>query len=185
MKGRIERLEERLVYSDSQNPWVKLYFDRVQFPDGHEGYYNRIVESEGRRGVAVLPISNISAGLVRQFRYSVGQELWEIPRGFGDRENVREEASRELQEETGLKIEPEMLIDLGLIHPNSGLLASEVQLFAAKCEGAPKAGAPRDAEISQFHWFPLVEVLSLIGTGKITDAFTLCAVLRAKERSII
>ena len=47
MTNKIERLEVILVYSDLQSPWVKLYFDSVQFPDGRKGRYNRVVEKNG------------------------------------------------------------------------------------------------------------------------------------------
>ncbi|MEM4733566.1 MAG: NUDIX hydrolase [Candidatus Bathyarchaeia archaeon] len=181
--NKIQKLEERLVYS---NPWIKLFFDHVRFPDGREGYYNRIIESEGRHGVAVLPFRRQSIGLVRQFRYPIGQELWEIPRGFGDSNDSRHDALRELEEETGIKIELERLVELGPIYPNSGILASQVLLFAADCEDVPELPkSPKGHEITEFRWIQKEEVLSGIASGEITDAFTLCAVLRARELGII
>ena len=182
MKTRIEKIEERLVYSDNKNPWIKLYFDQVRFPNGQLGYYNRIVESEGKSGVAVLPIKGELIGLLRQFRYPIGKEVWEIPRGFGECENPQEDALRELKEETGIEIEPERLIYLSVIHPNSGILASSVHLFAALCDQAQQTASQEDTEATEFRWVPLEKVLSLIEIGEITDPFTMSTILLIKQR---
>lgn len=40
----IERIEEILEYASPENPWLRLYFDKVRFPNGSEGRYNRVVE---------------------------------------------------------------------------------------------------------------------------------------------
>ncbi|MDP2895616.1 MAG: NUDIX hydrolase [bacterium] len=183
MSANIKRLEELLVYSDQENPWLKLYFDRVEFSDGRVGRYNRIVEAQGKQGVAVLPLAGAHIGLARQFRYPVGKELWEIPRGFAESGRPEEDALRELREETGLNARE--LVDLGTIHPNSGVLASEVQIFAAICDDWAQDRSITDGEVAEFRWLPVERVLSLIKAGDITDAFTLCAVLRAKERGIV
>jgi hypothetical protein len=47
MRSKIRTIGEHLAYSDPDNPWLKLYFDRVEFPDGTRGRYNRIVEGTG------------------------------------------------------------------------------------------------------------------------------------------
>jgi len=76
MPNQIITIEERLVYSDVKNKWVKLYFDRVRFPNGKDGYYNKIVESEGKEGVVILPIAQGHIGLVRQFRYPISADVY-------------------------------------------------------------------------------------------------------------
>src|SRR5262245_14760363 len=114
MQSKIRTVKKQLVYSDPDNPWVKLYFDHVKFPDGTAGRYNRVVEGTGDPGVAILPISTAGIGLVRQYRYAIADHVWEIPRGYGDSADLGAEARRELLEETGLR--PLELIDLGTIH---------------------------------------------------------------------
>lgn len=178
----IKKLEERLVYS---NLWVKLYYDQVQFPDGRVGDYTKIVENETKCGVAIIPIKNMMIGLVYQFRYPVKKEMWEIPRGFGELSDPRKDAIRELKEETAIKIEPEALIDLGIIYPNSGILATKVRIFAAMCENVIQEKSGGYDEVADFRWFPIEKVLSLIDTGAITDSFTLCTLFRARLRGII
>ncbi|WP_449243767.1 NUDIX hydrolase [Desulfobacca acetoxidans] len=182
----IKREEEILVYSDPNNPWVELYFDRVRFPNGHMGRYNRIMECKGKQGVAVLPIMDGKVGLVRQFRYPIGEEVWEIPRGFAAPDtDSRQQALRELEEETGISDKFCKLVELSKVHPNSGLLSSEVQLYAALTFPGQEYTLPTDSETSRFQWFPVSEVLESIKKGGITDVFTLSAILIARELNIL
>ncbi len=182
MGSEIVRLQEKLVYSEPDNPWVRLYFDYVQFPNGARGRYNKIVEGSGVPGVAILPISKLGIGLVRQYRYAISEYVWEIPRGYADSANALQDAKRELQEETGLSATE--LISLGSIHPNSAVFATRVELFAAKCQ-ADQASAITDAqEQVQFRWFGVKETLEL-AEGEITDAMTLAALLRARLKYLL
>ena len=120
-------VEEVLEYSSEDNPWVKLYYDRVRFPNGDKGRYNRIVEGEKGKGVVVLPVaSNGKVALIHIYRYPVHGWQWELPRGFSDPSmTAQENARRELQEETGI-IAGE-LVHLGSIfHGCENVLVLEV-----------------------------------------------------------
>lgn len=185
MHGKIITIEERLVYSDPNNKWVKLYFDRVRFPNGKEGYYNKIVESDGKQGVVILPIAKGHIGFVRQFRYPISAEVWEIPRGFGETENAQTDTMRELLEETGINIPPDNLVDLGRLHPNSGILSSVVRIFAAIYNQTPSISLAADGEVSEFVWVKYENVLSKIAKGEITDSFTLAALFRAQTKGCV
>ena len=182
-RTEIRRIEEILAYGDDSNPWLKLYFDRVEFPNGSAGRYNRIVESDGRPGVAILPMAPGQLGLVRQFRYPINAHVWEIPRGFGDTDCSETDARRELTEETGLSAEK--LLDLGSVHPNTGILASVVRLYGAVFEQLPVATQPSNKEIDEFKWFPVAQGFSMIGEGTIMDAFTIAAVARARYKGLL
>ena len=184
MPNQIITIEERLVYSDVKNKWVKLYFDRVRFPNGKDGYYNKIVESEGKEGVVILPIAQGHIGLVRQFRYPISADVWEIPRGFGETDNTEADAAREFLEETGIMMLPDNFINLGPVHPNSGILSSIVRIFAAIYRRFPPLAIKADEEISEFMWLQYSDVLSKIAAGAITDSFTMAALLRAQLKGL-
>jgi hypothetical protein len=77
------------------------------------------------------------------------------------------------------------LIDLGTIYPNSGLLASEVQLFAVVADSAVSFQSSAESESTEFQWFPLSDVLAMVNSGEIGDAFTMCALLRAAGRGLL
>src|SRR5262245_49618672 len=183
MEAKIRTIERKLVYSEPDNPWLKLYFDRVEFPDGSAGRYNRIVEGTGDPGVAILPLSTAGVGLVLQYRYAIADQVWEIPRGYGDSADPASEARRELLEETGLR--PLHLIDLGTIHPNSAILATQVRLFAAQCKPARVKPRGDGREQLQFRWLAIDEAMAAVEAGKIADAITLSALLRARLRRLI
>lgn len=185
MKKVIERLEACLAYADGLNPWVRLYFDRVRFPDGREGRYNRVVVSDGRSGVVVLPWRDGMVGLVRQYRYPVAQYLWELPRGFGESSDSAGDAARELFEELGVVADE--LIDLGRLYPDSGLIETEVRVFLARCPPLGPSAAPESpgGEIAERRWLGLNGVMSEIADGRINDAYTLGALMMALARGIL
>jgi ADP-ribose pyrophosphatase len=183
MGSKIRTIAKQLVYSDPGNPWLKLYFDHVEFPDGSHGRYNRIIEGTGDPGVAVLPISSSGVGLVLQYRYAIAEQAWEIPRGYGDSADAAGEARRELLEETGLR--PVELIDLGTIHPNSAVLATRIALYAATCEPGEARPARDGPEQVELKWFAVEDAMRAVDTGKIADAITLSALLRARLRGLI
>lgn len=183
MSARIERQEAVLVYSDPENPWVHLYFDRVKWPNGTLGRFNRIVEGKTNAGVAVLPIAGAMVGLIRQFRYPIDEEVWEIPRGFSDTTVAAGDAARELKEETGLAAK--QLIPLGQIHPNSGLLSATVLLFAAVCDNKDVAQPVDTDEVIEFKWFPTSWVFTEAAEGRIKDAFTIAALFRAHRANLL
>jgi len=185
MDRRIKMVQERVVYSSPENPWVTLFFDEVEFPDGGRGRYNRIVERAGVDGVAVLPVRCGSVGLARQYRYPVGCELWEIPRGFGEANDPRCDAVRELEEEIGARIHPDALTPLGYVYPNSGLLQSKVILFAADCSEVALNESATDGEVSQFRWVCSEDAFEMAVSGEITDAISLAALLRSRGLGLI
>ena len=178
----IMRLAEKLVYSEEENPWVQIYFDSVRFPNGIEGRYNRIVESGGRPGVAVMPIRANKVCLVRQYRYPVGQYLWEIPRGFGESKEPREDAVRELAEETGIKAAN--FIEGGYLCPNSGLLESKVALFFAIVENY-EADRSNSEEVESTKWVEISDLWKMVEDGKILDCFTLSALAIATAKGLV
>lgn len=177
-RGPIALLRDRLEYA---SPFLAVHFDEVRFPDGSTGRYSRIVENEGRLGVAVLPLHEGRLGLVRVSRYPVGALLWEIPRGHGQSDDPRADAARELAEETGCAAD--QLTPLGSVHPNSGVLATEVALFAASVEQPD--GAAAGAEVAEFRWWPVADVLAAVASEAITDAITLSALLRAQTLGLL
>ena len=180
MNHEIKCAEEILVF---ENKWLTVYFDRVSAANPKIQRYTRIVESSGKTGVAIVPIWKDRLGLVRVFRYPIHAEVWEIPRGFGESNDVLADAKRELEEETGL-VGLEFR-DLGSIHPNSGVLSSSVQLFAAICHVDPRNTKPKDSEVSEFKWFQVGEVYEMIRRGQLSDGFALAAIFRSLQEQLL
>ena len=177
----IEMLEEIIEYSSPENPWVRLYFDRVRFPNGKEGRYNRVVEGEIGQGVAVLPMTmNDSVGMIRIYRYPIGRLQWEIPRGFCTSiMTPQENAQRELEEETGIMSDD--IVHLGTIFPNSGVLSTEVNVYLARHATArPTPIGAEQGAIMETRFFSPKEVKEMVVNGLIQDAITLSALALAR-----
>lgn len=183
MKHQIRRKKTRLVYEADDNPWVKLYFDDVEFPDGKLGRYNRIVENDGRAGVAILPVRGDEIGLVHLHRYPIDEMLWETPRGYADSADYAQEARRELQEETGLAAE--QLVHMGEMLPSTGLTTTRVVLFTALVSADATARPADQHEIADFAWFSSQELYENIARGALNDAVTIALVFRALLRGLL
>jgi ADP-ribose pyrophosphatase len=111
--------------------------------------------------------------------------MWEIPRGFGESGDSRIDATRELREEIGVEVPPATLVSLGDVHPNSGLLQGKVVLFAADCSGIVLDDSVTDGEVQQFRWVRIDDAFRMAGSGEITDAITLSALLRSRCLGLI
>lgn len=158
-------------------PWVSIYLDELE--GGPGGTYVRIVEGEGRPGVGVLPLRGDQVGLVRVFRPAVADWCLEIPRGFGEADDPRDDAARELAEETGVRVAPANLVPLGSMQPNTGLSASYVHLFLAQVAAGAACGPVDHAEVAAVEWAPVGEVLAAARKGRLRDGFTQVALLRS------
>jgi len=163
--------------------WVQIYVDPD--PAGGPGFI-RIEERFGAPGVGVLPISRDGVGLISVYRRTIGISVLEIPRGFGgEGTGPRSDAVRELWEETGLTVAEEDLVDLGEVHPNSGLLAAKVCLFAANISDPKQAEVHDLDEIETFRWISTADLKGMIADNVLKDSFTIAAIFRACLRGLL
>ena len=111
--------------------------------------------------------------LHRIFRHGPRLRLWEVPRGFQEREEITPEENirRELLEESSVR-EAEV-VRLGECRADTSFIASAAVVFAAKV--SVDAPAPTYTEgIIIARWFRKDEVMRMLGS-EITDAFSLSA----------
>lgn len=122
---------------------------------------------EGRRRVA----------MVRSTRWAPEVVLWELPRGVADAEDADLAATgaRELREETGLEsVAPEVL---GVIYPDSGLLANAVAVVLTHVTGTEY---PADGEADEVALVDWEELPQLIRAGHLRDGISLSALALAR-----
>ena len=171
--------ETGVVYED---PYVVIVRDAIRRADGSRGTYARQLNPHSGQGVVVLPLLDDDVVLIRHFRHSTRSWHWEFPRGFGEPDATAEQSvRRELREE--IQAAAVTVTALGVVHPDSGLSAVAVALFAATIDGY---GAPEAAEgIDLIRRASVPDVAAMIDSGEITDAFTIAAFLRAVLRGVV
>jgi len=167
-----------------ENPWIRVREDDVIRPDGNAGIYG-VVEVR-HPAVFIVPVTEAGeVVLVRLFRYTIGRESLEIPAGGTDGEEPLLAAQRELREETGL--EADSWRDLGEYWSLIGVAAAPGRVFLATglrradgvaAEAAAEAAA-REEGITEVLTVPWDDVMTMAGSGEISDSETLGALLRA------
>lgn len=149
----------------------------VKMPSGRV-LSRQIIEHPG----AVVIIPEVRPGryiLIRQFRFAARDWLWEWPAGgIETRESLTQAASRELQEEIGMK--PKTLRKLVEFYPTPGISGEIMYLYLAKSLKPSKAICDEDEEI-EAREFDLAEIERMIERGAICDGKTILGFFYLKQ----
>jgi len=173
--GRARRVAGQRVYAGKV---LHLDVDDVEEPGGVRAK-REVVRHSG--SVAVLPVhADGRVVLVRQYRYAVDAEVWELPAGRRDGDEAPEAgAARELEEEVGLRagrLEP-----LATFFTTPGFCDEVMHLFrATDLESVPPR--PEPDERIDARTFTLDEALALIDRGEVREGKTLVALLLEARR---
>ena len=154
---------------------VNLGLETGRLPDGREVQLE-IIRHQGAAGV--VPVhEDGTVTLIRQHRHAAGGLIIEIPAGVlepGEAPVVS--AARELAEE--VRLQATEWLDLGTILSTPGFTDERIHLFLAR--GLSLA----DGELDGDEWIeplrlPLTEAVEMATDGRIQDAKSICALLRA------
>ncbi len=158
-----------------QGKVFKISCDDVELSDGSKTK-REVVHHNG--GVVISAEINNKILIVQQFRYATGEVLYELPAGKLDRrdEDVLSAAKRELEEETGYNAK--MWKALGYIWTSPGFCTEKLYLFKAS-ELTFKGQHLDDGEILNYSAIDKDEVFNMIKDGRINDAKTIAALMRA------
>ncbi len=167
-----KQLATRQVY---QNQWISVREDQVELPNGKTTLYG-VVRSGECVGILPFPAPG-RVLLLRQYRYVVGHETWEMATGgMHPGETIEAAAQRELAEETGCRAGS--LTRLTVINTSKSILDETAYLYVA--EGlTPAPQPPDDTEFIEVREFPFSEALRMTVSGEITDSMTVVAILLA------
>jgi len=162
---------------------LDLNVEQVRYPDGSEG---RLEIVRHRGAAAALPLyrpGEWSGGpeaaviLIRQHRHATGGYLWELPAGkLDDGESPESCASRELEEETGVRADE--LRHLTTIWTTPGFSDERIHMFLATGL-TPGRVALEAHEFIERHEMSLQEAIERVRSGEIDDAKTIIALLLA------
>jgi ADP-ribose pyrophosphatase len=160
---------------------VDLSIDTVRLPNGN------ITDLEMIRhpgAAVVLPIEAGDDGLdyavlVRQYRYAADGWLLEVPGGKLDGpEDPEMCARREIVEEIGM--EAGELVELGSILTTPGFTDERIWLYLTRELSPVGAGPALEAdEVLEVERVALADAVSMAADGRIVDAKTVAALLRA------
>jgi len=138
---------------------IKIKRDVVNFP----------------KTVGILPlVGKNKIVLIKQFRFPIKKEIWEIPAGkLNKGEKPEIGAKRELKEETGYVAKE--LKKIGEFYLSPGYSTEYMYLFLAKGLKKGKQILDKGEKIEEVKIFSRKEILKMIKAGKILDAKTILA----------
>jgi len=159
-------LSSKTVY---QGKVVTVKVEQVAEPGGVKAARELVCHSGSVVVLAHLPDGTLL--LVRQYRHSAGQSMWELVAGGIERgETPKEAARRELIEETGYRAR--RLKPLFDFYPSPGVLTERMFLVEARGLTLSKAQPESDERI-RVGRFTRRQVKAMLAAGKIKDGKTL------------
>jgi ADP-ribose pyrophosphatase len=169
------KIESREVILE--NDWHRYVHDKgkTSSGDSFDYYYIQVPHSAG-----VIAVSEGKLVLVRQYRYTTARESLEVPGGTGHEENESPEkvAERELLEETGY--EAKAMIPIGEFDVANGYSSDIAQVFlATDCKKIKAQNLESTEKGMSVELHPIEDVYEMVQDGKITDSFTLTALMLA------
>ena len=164
------RLEQRRTIYEGRVFTVEV--DRVHLPSGHT-IDMEIVRHPG--SVVLLPLpSDDEIILIRQYRYSINQWIWELPAGtLKPGEDPSDAAARECEEEIGRV--PRRVARLRTFFPTPGFCDEQMHFFVCADLAAPSPDSTvrkDDDEDLEPRVFRLEEAREMLDAGDIVDLKT-------------
>jgi ADP-ribose pyrophosphatase len=146
--------------------------ERRRFPNGQE---HEVAIVRHPPSVVLVPIADDGRlVLIRQYRASVGRELWEIPAGSVDEgETPDQAAARECEEEIGLA--PGRIERVRGLFPTPGFCDEELIFYRVSQLRPPAADSPHkpdDDEDIRSQLVTIEEARSMVERGEIIDLKT-------------
>jgi len=174
MKFFEKQLETETVY---EGLIVNVKMDVVELQNGKRSR-REVVEHPG--GVCIVAVTDDRKILmVRQFRYTVKEELLEIPAGKLEiGEDPFDCAIRELSEETGYSAKK--WIDLGVIYPSAGVYMERLYQYLA-LDLQPGEMHPDENELLSVEEIDIDKLIGMINTNELKDAKSIIGILKAKS----
>jgi len=170
-------LTSRIAY---ENRWTRVREDRIRHSDGADGLYGVVERADF---ALIVPWQDGRVTLVEQYRYPVGERVWEFPMGMWERVPGTAPAvlaAAELREETGL-VAGQMHY-VGALFQGPGYCNQRGHIFLATdlTQGETDREATEQDMICR--GFALAEFEKMIRDGTVREAMTIAAfgLLRVK-----
>lgn len=152
----------------------RLSVEKVVF-NGDKGHKKVRIIVRPSDAVVMLPLTDDSCYLIRQFRYAIDRYIYEAPAGTMDEGETPEmTAHRELIEETGFRAE--RFIPRGYIYSTPGFTTEKLYMFEARDLVPSNDYDMDDDEDIEVIKVIKEDALGMIADGSIVDAKTICII---------
>lgn len=165
-----------------ENRWIRVTHHDVLTPSGTEGIYG--VVHFKNRAICIVPVDEDGwTWLVGQYRFATDSYSWELPEGGAPLdEDPLAGAQRELREEVGLLAREWTLV--GSSYLSNSVSDEHALIYLAR--GLVQADTqPEETEQLRIRHLPFSEVVAMVDSGEIEDAFTVMAVLQVLHKKLI
>lgn len=165
----ITTLASREIY---RNPWMRLREDDILRSNGKRGIYGVVEKDEA---AIILPIDQDHIWLVEQYRYTIEEQVIELPQGGWEMavEDPEELARGELREETGLHAES--MTYLGQLWIAYGFTRQKQHVFLATGLTQKEKDPDEEEHDIVVRRAPLAEFEEMMLDGRVRDGCTLAA----------
>lgn len=153
---------------------ITVDLEDVRLPNGVDATLEIVGHPGGAAIVALDAEQRIC--LLRQYRHVAGGWVREIPAGKLDGVEPARKAREELAEEAGMQAA--RWDSLGRMLSSPGVFEEVVHLYLAR-ELTPCGARPEHDEVIEIEWIPLAEAVARAHDGRIEDAKSVIAILRA------
>lgn len=156
-----------------------ITLDKVGLENGGTSFREVVHHRGGACIVALTPEREVY--MVRQFRYALGQELWELPAGKLEVNEVNDPmsaAKRELAEECGLIAET--ITDIGPVYPSVGYDSEIIYCYLAQGLTPCEMHLDEDEFLTPVK-MPLADAVELVMKGEIPDSKTSTCLLKVQR----
>ena len=156
-------------------PWLKVL--RKTFKRPLDGTTDDYITVERDDFVLLVVWYGEKLVLVEQFRHATERSYLALPAGYvGSNESIEAAATREIQEETGIRITSWRRI--GTLDPLPGYVKSAAHVLWARSQSPPVSQG--DDEVDRVLMLPREDVKKLITSGRLNEMQAVAAILLAE-----
>lgn len=147
---------------------VTVVYDTIEINGKHYPYSYTSIEDCS----VILPITGANIVLIKQYRHTMNDWMWEIPAGGVANNTPFDAAKRELLEETGYQTD--RLVHLGTMPISQGTSTTLANLYVSFCH-KEKAQQLDETELIEVHEIPIQRFEEMIKTHEFNHMVAIAA----------